>query len=159
MIRSFVIVAAMGLSTALGGQGDPKPAAKFKLSDEQQSVLDETNAARKAMGLVPLKVSEKLCKVAAGHCDNMASKGELAHVLDGKGPAERLKDAGYRFVGCGENCAAGQRSPKEAVNTWMNSDGHRANILNARYVEIGIGVVAAADGTRYWTQVFATPGR
>jgi uncharacterized protein YkwD len=65
--------------------------------------------------------------------------------------------AGYASGTWGENIAAGQRTPAEVVSSWMNSEGHRANILNSQFTEIGIGMVPSGDGTPYWTLVFARP--
>lgn len=134
----------------------PKDKDKFTPTKEEQEVLDLTNKERKAAGLAPLKPSEKLFKAARGHSANMAKKNELNHELDGKGPGERLADIGYKHRGWAENCAAGQRTPGEAVTSWMNSEGHKANILS-QHAEIGIGVAVAEGGTKYWTQVFANP--
>ena len=83
----------------------------------------------------------------------MAKQGELSHTFDGKGPAERLADVGYKHRGWAENVAMGLRTPAEIMQLWMGSEMHRANILS-QHTEVGIGVAAAADGTRYWTQVF-----
>lgn len=131
--------------------------AGFVLSDDERTLLDLTNKERAKQNLPLLKPNEKLFQAARAHSANMAKQERLDHTLDGKGPAERLADLGYRHSGWGENCAAGQQTPAEAFKTWMNSDGHRANILNEPYAEIGIGVVAGANGTRYWTQVFGAP--
>lgn len=129
---------------------------EFKLTKEEQEVLDLTNAERKNAGLPPLKANAKLFTAARSHSMNMAAKNQIAHFLNGKGPGERLADVDYAHLGWAENVAAGQRTPQEAIQSWMNSEGHKANILS-RHAEIGIGIAATADGTRYWTQVFANP--
>jgi uncharacterized protein YkwD len=77
----------------------------------------------------------------------------------GKAPSEHVRELGYRSFGAGENCAPGQRTPAKVMETWMGSEGHRANILNKDYAEIGIGMARANGGTCYWTLVFATPAR
>lgn len=129
---------------------------EFKLTKEEQEVLELTNKERQTAGLPALKPNKKLFIAARAHSANMAAKNELNHTLDCKGPGERLADAKYAHRGWAENCAAGQRTPAEAVMSWMNSDGHKANILS-QHAEIGIGIAATADGMRYWTQVFANP--
>jgi uncharacterized protein YkwD len=129
------------------------------LGKEEKQLIELVNAERKKADLPPLRVDMTLMKAARGHSANMAAKGELAHTLDCKGPGERLKDAGYASFGWGENCAAGQRTPAEAMASWMNSEGHRANLLGKDYREIGVALVKAADGTIYWTQVFAVPAK
>jgi uncharacterized protein YkwD len=138
-------------------QPSKAPAAGFELSKDEKTLLELTNKEREKEGLRPFKASAKLFEAARKHSANMARKQELAHTLDGKGPGERLRDLGYRFWGLGENCAAGQRTPAEAIRSWLDSPGHRRNLLGGDYTEVGLGVVTGEDGTRYWTQVFATP--
>lgn len=134
----------------------PAKTADAGLSEEEQEVLDLTNAERRRAGLPPLRANAKLTRAARAHSANMARQGRLDHTLDGRGPGERMRDVGYRHAGWGENVAAGQRTPAEALATWLNSAGHRANILGAPFRDIGIGI-AVGDGTRYFTQVFGTP--
>jgi len=134
---------------------DKKKDEGSKLSKMELAILDLTNKERENAGLAPIKADEKLFKVARAHSANMAQKERLGHVLDGKDLGGRLRDVDYSSSGWGENCAAGQTSAKEVVATWMRSAGHRGNILNSRYSEIGIG--ETVNGTLYYTQVFATP--
>lgn len=136
-----------------------QPAPAFALSKEEQTLLDLTNREREKAGLRPLRADARLFEAARKHSANMASQKQLAHTLDGKGPAERLRDLGYRNFGMGENCAAGQRSPAEAIRSWLDSEGHRRNMLNGTYLEVGLGIATDEDGVRYWTQVFAIPSR
>src|SRR5439155_20589500 len=105
-----------------------------------------------------LKPTEKLFKAARDHAANMASKRRIGHLIDGSGPGERLATVGYVSFGWAENCASGQETPAEAVQAWLNSPGHRANIFR-QHAEIGVGVAAALDGSLYWVQVFANPGQ
>lgn len=157
MTHRWLILALYAICAGSIGAGEkPKDKEKFALSKEEQEIFDLTNKERKAAGLKELTVNEKLFMAARAHSANMAKKDELNHELDCKGPAERLKDHGYAFSSLGENCAAGQRTPAEAVTSWMNSEGHKANILS-EHAEIGIGIAATADGKKYWTQVFANP--
>jgi uncharacterized protein (TIGR03000 family) len=129
----------------------------FKLSTEEQEILDLTNKEREKTGLAPLRANAKLVKAARDHSANMARLEMLDHELEGKGPGERLAAVEYASSGWGENCAAGQRTPAAAVESWMNSEGHRGNILNGSYEEIGVAVANSTGGGRYWTQVFARP--
>jgi uncharacterized protein YkwD len=135
--------------------GDRKEA--FKLSDDEQAVLDLTNAERKKAGLPAFKPSTQLFEAARSHAANMARQGSLDHFLGGTTPAGRILGTGYRFSACGENIAWNQASPKDAITSWMNSYGHRGNVLNGGYTEIGVAVAKNAGGERYWIQVFATP--
>jgi uncharacterized protein YkwD len=135
----------------------PADKDKFKLSDDEQALLDRTNAERKAAGVPELKASPKLFAAARGHAANMAKQNVLAHDLDGKTFGDRITAAGYRFASAAENVAQGQQTPKEAVETWMNSPPHKANLLNADYTAVGLAVAANDKGERFWVQVFAAP--
>lgn len=68
--------------------------------------------------------------------------------------ATALKEQGVSYRGAGENIAWGQKSPEAVMQAWMNSDGHRANILNPKFTKIGVGHYQDANGTNYWTQLF-----
>jgi uncharacterized protein YkwD len=130
-----------------------------RLTKEEKALLELTNKEREKEGLRPLKANAKLFEAARKHSANMARQQRMDHTLDDKGPSERLREAGYRGFGWAENCAAGQRTPAEAVRAWMRSPGHRRNMLNESFAEIGLGVALSKDGTRYWTQVFGRPSR
>jgi uncharacterized protein YkwD len=135
------------------------PAKKKELSELEEQVLELINAERKQAGVAALTPQALLMKAARDHSANMASQQMLAHELDGKGPNERVRDLGYKSLGAAENCAAGQRTPAQVMHSWMNSQGHRGNILGKDTTEIGIGMALSAGGTPYWTLVFATPTR
>jgi uncharacterized protein YkwD len=147
--------AAAKASQKPGKTGEPE----FRLSKDEKALLDLTNKQREKEGLRPLRASAKLFEAARKHSANMAGQERLAHTLDGKGPGERLREEGYRSFGWAENCAAGQRTPADAIDTWMNSPGHRRNMLDAQYIEVGLGITVSENGTRFWTQVFAVPAR
>jgi uncharacterized protein YkwD len=137
---------------------ETKPAEKeFTLSDEEKSVLELTNNERKAAGLPVLVVNEKLFQSARDHSANMARFSRLDHYLEGKSPSDRARAAGYASFGVAENIAWNQQVPTDVLRSWMSSSGHRANILNRGYTEIGIAVAINARGERYWTQVFGQP--
>lgn len=152
MTRMIATLAAILVLVGFARSGDD-------LTADEKKLIKLVNAERKKVDLPPLKANEKLMKAARGHSANMAAKGQLDHTLDEKGPGERLKDVRYASTGWGENIAAGQRTPAEAMESWMNSEGHRANLLGKDYREIGVALAKADDGTIYWTQVFAIPGR
>jgi uncharacterized protein YkwD len=135
-----------------------KDEPELKLSKGEQAVLDLTNKAREKEELPPLKPNALLCKAARGHSANMSKQRELNHVLDGKNPADRVKDTGYQWASVGENIANGDDlTPAGAVELWMNSPPHKKNILSKDYTEIGIGIVRNDKGDVYYTQVFASP--
>lgn len=155
-MRSLTLILLFAIIAPLAAQDAPKPDA---LSKDEQAVLDLTNAQRKAANLPQLTMNPTLMKMAREHSTTMASLNQLGHDLNGTTFNTRLQKSGYPFGGAGENVAAGQQSPKEAITGWMGSPGHRANLMSRQYTEIGVAVATSSNGTRYWTQVFATPLR
>ena len=135
----------------------PKEKAEFKLTEDEQAVLDATNAERKKEKLEPLTADPKLTLSARAHAANMAAQNKLAHTLDDKTFEDRVKAAGFEYRALGENIAWNQPTPKEVVAGWMESKGHKANILNADYTRIGVAVAKNEKGEPYWVQVFGTP--
>ena len=126
-------------------------------------VLNLTNEERKKANLEPLKLNSKLASAADDHSDSMAKDDFFSHTgIDGSSVGDRVRDAGYNYRTVGENIAAGYSTASAVVSGWMNSPGHRANILNANYTEIGIGYEFLQEDTgsinynHYWTQVFGT---
>jgi len=106
----------------------------------------------------PLVRSTILDRVAHDHAEDMAARGHMEHAGgDGSTPAERASRAGYAWMRIAENVAQGQATPEEAVASWLKSSGHCANLMDAAYSEMGIGVATAGAGGPYWAQVFATP--
>jgi uncharacterized protein YkwD len=131
---------------------------------EQQAMADEVlaliNAERAAAGCGPVSADRKLTAAAQGHSEDMAANNFFSHSgSNGSSFITRITAAAYPYAAAGENIAAGYSSAKAVVTAWMESDGHRDNILNCNYVHTGLGYVAQ-PGTRYvhyWTQVFAAP--
>ncbi|MER5260261.1 sigma-70 family RNA polymerase sigma factor [Streptomyces sp. NPDC002855] len=112
------------------------------------------NAERAKSGCGPLTLNSKLGDAAQGHSDDMAERDFFDHTNpDGEDPGDRVTDAGYKWSTYGENIAAGQRTPAAVMDSWMNSSGHRANILNCSFKEIGIGYRQGSGGP-WWTQNF-----
>ncbi|GHF36083.1 hypothetical protein GCM10010218_16950 [Streptomyces mashuensis] len=119
-----------------------------------QKVVALVNAERAKAGCSPVTSNSLLDAAAQGHSDDMAARGFFDHTNpDGKGPGDRITAAGYRWSTYGENIAYGQQDAAAVMDSWMNSPGHRANILNCSFKEIGIGINTAPGGPR-WTQVF-----
>ena len=129
---------------------------KFVLSEEEQRVIDLTNAERKKKDLPPVKFNQVLCEVARAHSANMVKQAKVEHNLDGKTPYDRIKEAGYRYAVAGENLARADVTIEEVMEAWMASKSHRDNILDAEFTEIGVGLVRDEQNT-YYTQVFAKP--
>lgn len=130
----------------------------------RESVLRQVNAFRARYGLRPLRLNPQLNRAAQTHADDMATRDFVAHVTpDGRGPGERAASAGYRWSVILENLAAGQPTPQEAVQGWIESDGHRRAMLDRRITEAGIGYRFLPDDKgrvrsfHYWALSMATP--
>lgn len=127
-------------------------------------VLRLTNIERQKNGLAPLQRSSQMDYVAQAHARDMGLRDYFSHDAQGYGldPFERMDAAGSPAYGtAGENIAAGWPGPAVVMSTWMNSSGHRANILNPAFTHIGIGVFYDSGGGRYpdyWVQLFASYG-
>ena len=136
---------------------DQAPGADIEKLSYEQQVLALVNQERAKQGLSALSWSDELTAVARAHSKDMAARGFFSHTNpDGQSPFDRMKAAGISYRTAGENIAAGQRTPQEVVNSWMNSEGHRANILNASYTRLGVGYVSGSGAySTYWTQCFA----
>ncbi|MFC0415268.1 CAP domain-containing protein [Cytobacillus solani] len=133
-------------------QTQPSTPASSSVSAYEQKVLDLTNQERAKNGVPALKLDVELSKVARAKSADMKAKGYFDHNSPTYGsPFDMMKQFGITYKSAGENIAMGQRTPEEVVNAWMNSEGHRKNILNASYTHLGVGYVA--DGN-YWTQMF-----
>lgn len=150
----FIVVALFGLN-ATGLAQEKKEG--FKLSAEEQSILDLTNKEREKEGLKPLKPSEKLFQVARAHSLNMANQQLMEHVLDGKNPRDRVKEARYNYLFTGENIARANKDTAEALKLWLESAPHKENILRKEFTELGIGIATDERGQVYYTQVFGAP--
>ncbi|GGU97744.1 hypothetical protein GCM10010182_12590 [Actinomadura cremea] len=118
-------------------------------------VVALVNGERAKQGCGPVRSNAALARAAQGHSADMAARGYFDHTSpDGKSPGDRITAAGYRWSAYGENIAKGQSGPESVMSSWMNSPGHRANILNCTFDEIGVGVVTS--GGPYWTQAFGS---
>lgn len=123
-----------------------------EISAFEQEVLTLTNVEREKNGLAPLQLDVKLSEVAREKSNDMAKNGYFDHQSPTYGsPFDMMKQFGITYRTAGENIAMGQRTPAEVVDAWMNSEGHRANILNKDYTHIGIGYI---ENGNYWTQQF-----
>ena len=124
-------------------------------SKEQVEVLNLVNKERKANGLKPLTLNKELSNVANIKSRDMIEKGYFDHTSPTYGsPFDMMKTFNISYKAAGENIAMGQRTPSEVMTDWMNSSGHRANILNSTYTELGVGIQKDSNGTIYWTQMF-----
>ncbi|MFC3572280.1 CAP domain-containing protein [Streptomyces yaanensis] len=128
------------------------PAGLVRTADE---VIALTNAERAAAGLPPLAGDPLLAAAAQAHSADMVARAFYAHTSpDGREPWDRAAAAGSRHRTVGENIACGQRSPAEVVRGWMDSPGHRANILKPAFTHMGVGFAGGGRAGTYWTQLF-----
>lgn len=142
-------IVALLAATALAAD-----APALELTADEQAICDLTNVERRNAGLEPLRPNAKLFDAARKHSANMAERDKLTHKLDGKSVDGRAEDVGYKYSVIGENVAWNQKSPEAVVASWMKSSGHRANILNENFEDIGVGIARNEKGEPYYTQNF-----
>ncbi|MGY6018762.1 sigma-70 family RNA polymerase sigma factor [Streptomyces spinosirectus] len=130
------------------------PQASSTPSDTVAQVVALVNQERAKAGCGALTEDPQLEKAAQGHSDDMAARGFFDHTNpDGADPGQRITAAGYKWSTYGENIAQGQQTAAAVMESWMNSPGHRANILNCSFKDIGVGVHKGSGGP-WWTQDF-----
>lgn len=118
----------------------------------EKEVVRLVNEIRVQNGLKALTYDWELSRVARIKSQDMRDNGYFSHTSPVYGsPFQMMKNFGITYRSAGENIAKGQATPQAVVNAWMNSSGHRANILNSSYTHIGVGYVSSG---RYWTQMF-----
>ena len=129
----------------------------------EDQVVELLNGERRQAGCAPLALAPELTSAAIEHSADMANHDFFAHTgSDGSSPWDRMDRAGYAWLSAAENIAASASTPAEVVAMWMNSPGHRANILNCSLHDTGLGYVRLDDDTgsvnyhTYWTQVFGS---
>ena len=137
----------------------PAPAASLA-----EQVLTLVNQQRQAAGVKPLQLNDQLTATATAHSQDMALNDYFGHPgLDGRSPEARILAGGYNAFITSENIAAGLASPESVVQAWMDSPGHRANILNGKLSEMGVGFyfleneLGSTNYRYYWTQDFGQP--
>ena len=124
----------------------------------EQQILSLVNKERSKQALSPLKLNWELSRVAKYKSQDMASKNYFSHTSPTYGsPFDMMKKFGISYKSAGENIAAGQKTPQEVMNAWMNSSGHRANILSSSFTELGVGKATGGSYGIYWTQMFIRP--
>ena len=157
----------VGLSEIIGANPHIKnpsliyPGQKITIPDYsatksiESQVIELTNQERAKNGLKPLLADWELSRVARYKSADMRDKNYFQHNSPTYGsPFDMMKSFGINYRSAAENIAAGQRTPQEVVQAWMNSSGHRANILNASYTHIGVGHATGGSYGHYWTQMF-----
>lgn len=128
---------------------------KGNIKSVEQQVIDLTNQERAKNGLPALKENWQLSRVARYKSRDMRDRGYFSHTSPTYGsPFTMMRDFNVNYRRAAENIAAGQRTPQEVVNGWMNSAGHRKNILDPNLRQIGVGYAKGGSYGHYWTQMF-----
>jgi uncharacterized protein YkwD len=156
-IIAILAVAIMFVTAAAPASSQDQKPDPFALTKEEKQVVDLTNAAREKEGLKPLKVSPKLCEIARAYSIKMAKVKKVDHFLDNTKVGQRAKAAGYFYSFIGENLGAGTFPVPKIFQAWMDSKLHRENILEKKFLEIGVGIHRDEDGESWYTQLFAVP--
>ncbi len=134
------------------GQLITVPEADTSVSNFETEVVRLVNQIRSQNGLKPLTQDWQLSRVARVKSQDMADKNYFSHTSPTYGsPFDMMKSFGISYKTAAENIAMGQKTPQAVVNAWMNSSGHRKNILNPSFTTIGVGYVAKGN---IWTQMF-----
>lgn len=124
----------------------------------EQEVIRLVNIERVNHGLKPLAHNWELSRIARYKSEDMRDRRYFSHQSPTYGsPFDMIRAFGLRYSAAGENIAAGQPTAQSVVQAWMNSPGHRANILNESYTEIGVGYCSGGSMGHYWTQMFIRP--
>lgn len=164
LIAGAAVVLGLACALVVGTAGGSEPALAGDLAlasgraTVEEAIRGCANRHRRARGLEPLVPGEPLNKAARLHARNMARLGFFDHTdPQGRSVDDRVAifDKAHRFTFIGENIAAGYGSAAEACRGWMNSPGHRGNILNPDYTHIGGGFATGGPYDRYYVQVFA----
>jgi uncharacterized protein YkwD len=125
-------------------------------------MLARVNAVRRRAGVPALRSDGTLDRAAQAHAQDMLARSYFAHKSpEGASVRERSRARGYEWRKIGENIAEGQISVDEVVDTWMDSPGHRRNLLDPGFTELGVGLALGRSGGRYrtvWVQNFGRPG-
>ncbi|MDB8805682.1 CAP domain-containing protein [Romboutsia sp. 1001216sp1] len=134
---------------------DNSTAQSGNFSSYQREIVNIVNAERSKRGLAPLTLDSSLSNVATKKSQDMINRGYFDHNSPTYGsPFDMMKQFGISYKAAGENIAMGQKDPQDVMNSWMNSDGHRKNILSPNFTHIGVGIAKASNGQLYWTQMF-----
>jgi uncharacterized protein YkwD len=156
----ILLIAAIGGRVYLISQRPLSSQEPAAVDSEEKNILDLVNIKRANADLAPLKMSSRLTAAARGHSYDMALRGYFSHLsADGIGPEQRIRSSGVQYAEIGENIYEDDYTDhrllaQRAVQAWLQSPGHRRNMLSPRFNETGIGAVRTADGATYITEDF-----
>ena len=142
-------------NSSSGASASSGSTATGTYAEYQNQVVQLVNQERTSRGLNALSIDSALTKTATLKSQDMADLGYFDHTSPTYGsPFDMMKQFGISYRVAGENIAMGQTSPKQVMTGWMNSEGHRENILKSSYTKIGVGIAKNSSGRYYWTQQF-----
>ncbi len=168
--RSVLIAAAVlvvlspllvGAASATAGEGSATGRVVALAPDWQAHMLARVNTLRAEVGVRPVRLCAPLSVIAQRHAEEMAGTTVFSHAGPaGDQVADRIASVGYRMLTAGENIAAGQATPREAMRAWRESTTHLAVLTNPAFRHVGFGaaVTAVGDFPVYWVQDFASGG-
>jgi uncharacterized protein YkwD len=159
----LLVMAPLAVGCATAPKPKPSGAAEAVIVNGPtwtETMLGDLNAQRTAVGAPALHMCATLQSAAQGHSDDMAATNTMSHTgSNGSTMVNRVEAAGYLgWTSLGENVAMGYTTVDTVMNAWMNSPGHKANILNPSYTGVGLAESFATNGTPYWTQDFGADG-
>lgn len=155
-LGAFGMTAALGLFGLAGVAQQCAPAPIVQVANVQDSVVASANQHRTNAGRSALAIDARLTSAAQSHANDMAQRRVVTHTgSDGSNAGQRIKVHGYSWRTWAENAAGGQSTAEEAVNAWMNSAGHKANILNGDMGNVGVAAAVGSNGVTYWVMVLA----
>jgi uncharacterized protein YkwD len=155
-LGAFGVTTALSLAVAVPLTADGDVDAAYY---PRRRVVAWVNAHRAAAGLRPVRIRVAVHRAAEFHARDQAAMRVMTHTgSDGSDAGQRIRRRGYTWSTWGENVAYGYRTARAVMRAWMNSPGHRANILNPSFRHVGVGVQRGADGLLYWTLDLARPG-
>ncbi len=144
-------------STTRSSSFAPKPSSESSISTGEAEVLRLVNLERSKANCRPVQADAQLALAARQHSADQAAKGYFDHTSqDGRTWSDRIEATSYQGRPGGENIAAGQPTPAAVMESWMNSPGHRANILNCSFKDLGVGMAKGGPYGIYWTQDFGS---
>lgn len=153
-MRALLILPFVALLGACSTQSSNLPAVS---SQPTPTMLAQVNAQRAAAGQAPVRLNRQLSQAATRHAQDMIANDFFSHTSsNGDGLFDRVKDTGYTPCFASENIAWGQKDEQTVMTGWMNSTGHRTNILSPKPTEVGFGKLDSEKGP-HWVQVFARP--
>ncbi|MBN1514520.1 MAG: CAP domain-containing protein [Phycisphaerae bacterium] len=138
--------------------GDSACSDEYSTAELAAQAVALGNTERAAVGVAALAVDPVLQAVAQAYAEIQAAQGFIGHTdLNGDTVDGRLNNAGYAWTAVGENLAYGPCTAEDVVQGWMNSEGHRTNLLRSVFTHTGLAVYRGGEHRMYWVQVFATP--